>query len=661
MIKKVHLIFKTHLDIGFTDFAANVIQRYFTEFIPAAVQLAEQTRLSGGDRFIWTTGSWLIYEYLEQASPADMKKLETAILAGDIVWHALPFTTHTELLDASLFEFGLSLSQELDRRFGKHTIAAKMTDVPGHTRAIVPYMSKAGVKLLHIGVNPASAVPDVPPVFRWQSPGGEEIIVIYQGQYGSTLTIPGFDQALAFAHSSDNLGPQTEDQMRESYAHLRTEFPDATVAASTLNDFAEALWTIKESLPIVTSEIGDTWIHGAGSDPVKIAQFRQLMRSRRDWLERSVYSGKERRFKDFSRKLLMVAEHTWGLDIKTHLADMTHYDAEDFQSVRNQDNFKKVETSWAEKRSYITEAVEALRNPIVGHETEEQLLSLLPAPPDLNGWKKLKSSHPHFEAQDFSVDIDPQSGSLTNLHWNKFPWAKLADVLPTGLFTYQSFSKSDYDRCWEQYIRKSPEVIRWAKADFEKTGLENSRAVSRVWLPDLCDGYEKENNLLLFLTFPEEATLNYGAPRLVTVEWQFDPEEPRAFLTLQWFDKPACRLPEALWLSFAPISPAPVHCWVEKLGELIDVQDVVSRGARSLHAVGRGLLMENLQYQFEIETLDAPLVTIGKQKGLDFDDRLPNLNDGVHFNLYNNLWGTNFPMWFEENMKFRFRLNFIKK
>lgn len=33
-IQKVHLIFKTHLDIGFTELSSVVEQRYINEFIP---------------------------------------------------------------------------------------------------------------------------------------------------------------------------------------------------------------------------------------------------------------------------------------------------------------------------------------------------------------------------------------------------------------------------------------------------------------------------------------------------------------------------------------------------------------------------------------------------------------------------------------------------
>ena len=41
-------------------------------------------------------------------------------------------------MSPAVFRAGLSYAQELDRRFGRKTIAAKMTDVPGHTLGMVP-------------------------------------------------------------------------------------------------------------------------------------------------------------------------------------------------------------------------------------------------------------------------------------------------------------------------------------------------------------------------------------------------------------------------------------------------------------------------------------------------------------------------------------------
>ncbi|NOG48471.1 MAG: hypothetical protein HND48_02750 [Chloroflexi bacterium] len=50
------------------------------------------------------------------------------------------------------------------------------------------------------------------------------------------------------------------------------------------------------------------------------------------------------------------------------------------------------------------------------------------------------------------------------------------------------------------------------------------------------------------------------------------------------------------------------------------------------------------------------LVAPGRPSLLDFHNRLPDMSGGVHFNLYNNVWGTNFPMWFEDDARFRFVL-----
>ena len=43
-VTTVHLVFKTHLDVGFTDLAKNVIQQYFDHFIPGALDLATAMR-----------------------------------------------------------------------------------------------------------------------------------------------------------------------------------------------------------------------------------------------------------------------------------------------------------------------------------------------------------------------------------------------------------------------------------------------------------------------------------------------------------------------------------------------------------------------------------------------------------------------------------------
>ena len=126
----VHVVFKTHLDVGFTDFAQNVVEKYMDVYIPKAIHTARLLEKEEKQKYIWTTGSWIIAEYLKKASPDKRKELESAIHDGLICWNAYPFTADHELMDASLFRFALSISNDLDKQFDKKTIAAKITDVP---------------------------------------------------------------------------------------------------------------------------------------------------------------------------------------------------------------------------------------------------------------------------------------------------------------------------------------------------------------------------------------------------------------------------------------------------------------------------------------------------------------------------------------------------
>src|SRR5262249_28918888 len=158
----------------------------------------------------------------------------------------LPFTTHSELMSPALFRAGLSYSRELDRRFGRTTTAAKMTDVPGHTRGIVPLLAEAGVRFLHLGVNEASPVPSVPELFRWRADSGEEIVVMYQDSYGGTHFPEGQAEGLSFAHTNDNAGPQDISRTIDAYRHLAQQHPDTVIKASTLDAYGELLWARRE-------------------------------------------------------------------------------------------------------------------------------------------------------------------------------------------------------------------------------------------------------------------------------------------------------------------------------------------------------------------------------------------------------------------------------
>jgi hypothetical protein len=653
-INVVHVIFKTHLDVGFTDFARNVVDRYMNHFIPDAITLAqEMQQYFPEEPFRWTVGSWLIYEYLERATPAQRQQMEAAIRDDLVAWHGVPFTTHTELMDETLFRYGLSLSRELDKRYGKETISAKMTDVPGHTRAMIPLLAEAGIRFFHIGTNAASTVPDVPPVFIWRDiASNTEIIMMYQHVYGDVMVIPGTKEALAIIFTGDNLGPPSKDSVRETYAALRAQFPNARFLGSTLDNVARSIMAAQLDLPVITSEIGDTWIHGIGTDPTKVSQYRELLHLRDEWT--ATQRIDEVYLKRLHQALIMIPEHTWGMDLKTHLRDYEHYDTQALARVRSEPNFSKFAASWQEQRDYITDALNALDSTPLKAEAENRLQSIQPRRPDLATYQV--ASENHFETSHWSIEIDSATGAIENLI-HKVSGVVLADKQhPLSLLTYETFSSADFDRYWQQYIRnrEDPVIREWAMADNMKLGLQVED--HQLWLLTVENIYQRSDadglSIVIKADFHPDSQ-QIGAPQKVYLEYLLA-ANGQLEISVSWFNKPACRLPEAFWMSFKPLTQESGTWAIHKLGSTINPRDVVSNGARTLHGSHGGVSYREGNFQLNIDSFDAPLVAPGKPSLLDFHNQLPDMTGGMHFNLYNNIWGTNFPMWFEDDARFRF-------
>ncbi|HCE43507.1 MAG TPA: glycoside hydrolase [Lentisphaeria bacterium] len=634
-------------------------------------------RSSGSDdRFIWTTGSWLIYEYLEQASPRTRRKMEEAIAAGDIRWHALLFTSHSEYMDARMFRFGLSLSRTMDTRYGKKTIAAKMTDVPGHTRAIIPLLSEAGVKFLHIGVNPASKPPDVPDLFRWRCPEtGKEVIVMYhKSSYGAVSLVKGLDEAVAFAHTGDNNGPQSAEQIREQLSNLRREFPNAEVNSSTLDDYAAKLEHVRSTLPVVQSEIGDTWIHGTGSDPVKTSRFRALCRlfAKHDSNRKSAGIISQAR-----RCILPVPEHTWGLDIKCHLADYFNYDRKKFEAARRHDKvrpdvpakyawtmvyrkghgmdqrYSKVERSWEEQRGYVGKGLKVLKKSPLRKETEELLNELKAVKPGIRHMEKLSIPY-ELEIGSWNVGIDRRNGSLVKLSNSGSGTSLAKKGNPIGLLSYQIFGGADYRRYLKQYGVNMKAHWNWAIPDLTKPGMENTKVRRRTFMPSLKGAWSDGASIALLLELPLETRRQYGAPEEIWLEYSF--RENGIDARISWKDKPASRITEAFWFSFnPPVSDTESWCLL-KMGRQVSPLEIVSNGQRNLHGVNPGILFKEGKQEVRINSLDAALVAPGRPRILEFDGSQPDMKGGMHFCLYNNMYPTNFPLWFEGDAVFRFEI-----
>jgi hypothetical protein len=61
-----------------------------------------------------------------------------------------------------------------------------------------------------------------------------------------------------------------------------------------------------------------------------------------------------------------------------------------------------------------------------------------------------------------------------------------------------------------------------------------------------------------------------------------------------------------------------------------------------------------------ITSIDAAVVAIGEQNLLHYGNSYGDLREGFHFLLHNNVWGTNYRMWFEEDQTYEFQLDFAE-
>lgn len=655
-VRRVLVMFKCHFDAGFIDTQANVVRRYFDRYFPEAIRIAEQQRQNGSDRYVWTTGSWLLYEYLEQASAADRQRMEQAIGAGDIAWHAIPFNWQTEMMDRSLISASLGLSRALDRRFGRTTTGAKMTDVPGHTRGLIAPLAEGGVIFLDIGVNGGSTPAELSPLFVWKDSTGASIVVMYHHEYGSIARVPGSDLAIAIVVRGDNSGPHTSQEISEIYSDLRQRFPNAQIDATSLTEIANATQPYRNHLPIQTGEIGDTWIYGVASDPLKLSRYRELCRLRQKWIASGKFQAADSTDLALLRHLLLEPEHTWGTDTKTWL-DFDHYTPHDLAEMLDTKNYKVVEFSWQEKRRDLFDGIATLPAPL-RDEAQTAIAALAAKPPQMAG-----SVHPaekDIETKFFLLQFDPATGAIRRLRNRQSgrEWASPQNLL--GHFSYQTLSHQDYDHFLAAYLITKAD---WAQKDFGKPNIERFGAQSQSWSPRLTElrvQREPEGHRVLgHLQIDDAQALATGRaafPRTLFVELILPDAEPLLHLNFYCFDKAATRMPEALWLTFNPVIANQNGWSMDKSGQQVSPFDVVVAGSRHLHAVTRGFAYTDADGHFEVEPLDAPLIALGEKSPLNFSRSQPNLDSGIHCGLFNNAWGTNYIMWYGENMQFRFVL-----
>jgi hypothetical protein len=373
-VEEVVVVFKTHFDIGFTDLASNVVKRYQTEMIDNALRVIDQNRNLPPDmQFVWTLPGWPMSKMLEDW-PGQTKErhdqIISAVRAGRLVWHALPYTTHTESLELEDLVRGMNFSSALSRQFGQPLARdAKMTDVPSHCWVLPTLLKNAGVEFLHLGCNSASSSPQLPPLFWWEGPDGSRVLTMYSGgDYGTGLVAPDdwpYRTWLALIHTGDNHGPPKPEMVERLLDDAARKLPGVKVRLGRLSDFSDAILKEKTDIPVVRGDMPDTWIHGIMSMPVEskaarnirpeIGVLETLGTLAKAWgLDKAAPA--DRAVATAYEKSLMFGEHTWGYNMMV----LPPLYGKAWEEERAKGTYAKLERSFAEKGQYVRDAEAAV-------------------------------------------------------------------------------------------------------------------------------------------------------------------------------------------------------------------------------------------------------------------------------------------------------------
>jgi hypothetical protein len=370
--EEVIVVFKTHFDIGYTDLARTVVQRYRTEMIDKALAVADQSKdLPPENRFVWTLSGWPMKEILgPEQTPARRKKIVDAIRDGRLVWHALPATLHTESLDLEDLVRRMRFSSDLSRSLALPLPRdAKMTDVAAHMWLLPTVLVRAGVEFLHLGCNAASTSPEVPTLFWWEGPDGSRLLTMYSaGDYGTGLAPPKdwpYATWLALIHTGDNQGPPDAGAVRGLLDRAAREMPGVKVRMGRLSDFSDAIRREKAQIPIIRGDMPDSWVHGIMSMPQEtrlarnvrpaIGALESLNRLLGFWGV-NVPSEKDAVAAACERSLL-YGEHTWGIDFKRFGKRVY---GKEWEAEHAAGKYKLAEESWAEHGDYARAAAKLI-------------------------------------------------------------------------------------------------------------------------------------------------------------------------------------------------------------------------------------------------------------------------------------------------------------
>lgn len=704
-IEHVWVVFKTHLDIGYTDRIEEVLKKYRVNMMDGALKVVEASRnLPAEKRFSWTLAGWPLTHVLgPQQDPDRRTRIEQAVREGAIAFHALPFTTHTETQDLEDLVRGLGFATHLSAQYDRPLpIGAKMTDVPCHSWIMPTLLANAGARFLQIGCNDNSGYVRVPPLFWWEGPDGSRILCNYTKIYGSGLTPPRdwpSKHYLAMVMTYDNQGPPSVAEVQRLREEAINTLPGVQIHFGTLDDFARAVIAENPELPVLRADMPDTWIHGWLSMPLeaKAARHFRALEPALDSLDTQL-----RAWGVMTPPLApalayayeqsgLFSEHTFGPwgpkggPWESGIAKRNLY-GDEWKTAYASGVYQKYEQGFNDKRAFAWHADDTVRNELA------RRLDLLTDSVKADGprivvynalpWKRsgiveipgqpgnfiyaknvpaggyrtypasplepaIQQKQPAdgtINTRFYQVVFDLKRGGIASLRENNGGHELVDKTSPyvLGQFLHERF---DYQHMLDFFMAydRPPVVGQGAWSAFVKQDLPTNLTYAAMTPP----GWKlavRRTGVADIATLTAIDTL--GLAKGMALVFTFDRHQP--YVDIEWrvTDKTANPIPEGGWLCF-PFAVSQPKFLLGRLGGPMDpTKDIVVGANRHYFCLNSGLAITgNSGPGIGLCPLDSPCISLDEpglwKYSLDFVPKRPS----VFVNLYNNEWNTNFPEW----------------
>jgi len=637
-----YFAFQTHLDLGWTDRVATIVEELKKMTSEAAIQVCRQFMdRPVGERFVWTCECSDALRLAWEGTDEEQRQILREFIRRELIQCcALPFSFHTGLMSKDLLRRAIERSFSLRREIGVDELdlsVAQNNDVPGHSWIVPDVLAEKGITRAVVAHNTMVRGCVLPPLFYCQGPGGGKVLTVAAScvDYGSDFPIPktprdlqglsvNNPEALRMPGTAimrtivygENCGPEGAEREINSVAAWNEAYAWPKLVIGGPKDYFNHIEPEIQpgEIPVVSKEISDWWIDGPASMPRAIAHYRKAMIA----MPRLAALIPESREEDRERlaaleeNLILFAEHTFGMNAQ--LVKPTAH-AQNWSLG----GMEKYLVSWEDKELYAAKAAE------------------LAAELDRNYARK----------------TEPSAGCRAGwkIDWDDRGITRLADEAGNCWYDRSALKDAPPFACLTQQLL-GKEMYEW----FHHNPFEAPHAGDRHFVQTSIDAYEDKhgNGVAMHGRLDSPA----GAIESVVIKIGNAADSPDLLIEVALKNKQATAQAECLTLALPFLSESPR--FKTDVGEaLLAVdEDQLPDANRDEHPVITGWVMEDRQRPsgLAVSSAEAFLWHFGDRRYCAWNKSPANRSATAYAHLLNNVWNTNFRCWIEGDLNYTIRV-----